>query len=750
MQEDAASTENAVQLASDGHAPETVKLCGDVKQVLADVTWSYSNARSLNTSIWKACDTVRETIDMCNKASNINTATTTANNIAKPLKHFPYIGPLLKFVQPVLERVSVSTKPVKRLCDLYLDRLKLKQFRDKCHKVEPYMNSLVARTTLILADVELADSLWCNCMNEGTGKKKKKHPVMQTLTQSGCDCIAGKNGCRNQQAKFGKCTDYTKWTCPPDPLIRKYTNAQHIGEKYSCVAPQIEKVSKAINDQVRNLKAAIAETIREIKKLMDWMKFFNMLDFLRLPSIKPIIDAFNAVLSPIYWLADKIKWILEQRITIQMPGCEEAQNEEQLSVLLQQKTGMTLKEAMRPVTKEEQAAAAKKFADSIVYRDIQTVYDEFLQKDMKRFHAITQIQNSDKEEDDSYQCRDMTDEEIEKESEGKYKSCSHDHNCDTKEPFHQACPKTCGLCPKDKQEADASGACKVAGQADPEATVGAGMVGFFPVTGHEDEPADYCMEGKDKAYKGYHKYSCKGGTLSSSPQVFCMVSDTDEEEFQKCYKCSGSPALPDNQSQADLQDTSMQSKSSTAFLQTSQGAKEKWGGRRRRWGHRWHVHIPHHHHFHIPHRHHFHIPHRHHIHIPHRHHFHAAAIVKSIGAGIVAVGKKIGELYCYKITFSFMDIIEGLSNLMSWMMKPIDDFIAWVLKGLGITLPSFNIPWPSFNFNLPSFNFNFDLDFLSFNWPQLEWVLKLLSGISIEIPNLIPKCIREIPADMRQ
>ena len=259
VMQEAASAANAVQLASDGHAPETVKLCGDIKQVLADVTWSYSNSRSLNTSIWKACDTVSMTIDMCNKASNINTATTTSNDIAKPLKHFPYIGPALKFVQPVLERVSVSTKPVKRLCDLYLDRLKLKQFRDKCHKVKPYMNSLVARTTLVLADVELADSLWCNCMNDGTGKNKKKHPVMQTLTSSGCACIAGKNGCQNQQAKFGKCADYTKWTCPPDPLIKKYTNAHHIGEKYSCVAPTIEKVSKAINDQVRNLKAAIAE-----------------------------------------------------------------------------------------------------------------------------------------------------------------------------------------------------------------------------------------------------------------------------------------------------------------------------------------------------------------------------------------------------------------------------------------------------------------------------------------------------------
>merc|ERR1712139_298977 len=35
-----------------------------------------------------------------------------------------------------------------------------------------------------------------------------------------------------------------------------------------------------------------------------------------------------------------------------------------------------------------------------------------------------------------------------------------------------------------------------------------------------------------------------------------------------------------------------------------------------KWGHRWHVHVPHRHHIHVPH---FHLPHRHHIHVPHFH-----------------------------------------------------------------------------------------------------------------------------------
>merc|ERR1711968_144919 len=161
--------------------------------------------------------------------------------------------------------------------------------------------------------------------------------------------------------------------------------------------------------------------------------------------------------------------------------------------------------------------------------------------------------------------------------------------------------------------------------------------------------------------------------------------------------------------------------SSTMFMQNSASASSqagaRWGGRRRRW-HRWHVHHP------------------------HRHHFHAAAIVKSIGAGIATAVKAIGDLVCFEISFSFMDIIKGLQNLLSWMMAPINAFIDRMLAGLGISLPSFNIPWPSFNLNLPIFSFNWSIDFLSFNWPSIDWALELLAALSIDIPNLLPKCMR--------
>jgi hypothetical protein len=181
------------------------------------------------------------------------------------------------------------------------------------------------------------------------------------------------------------------------------------------------------------------------------------------------------------------------------------------------------------------------------------------------------------------------------------------------------------------------------------------------------------------------------------------------------------------------------------LLDAKNGATQEVSGRRRRWHahhpHRHHLHHPHRHHTHIPHRHHTHIPHHHHLHVPHRHHFHAASIVKSIGAGIIEGVKKIGDLICYEIRFSVMDILKGIGKFLSWMMKPLDAAIAALLRGMGISLPGLNLPWPAFNFNVPNFNFNFDHDFLAFNWPALQFDLKLLAGLSIgELPAIKLPC----------
>lgn len=113
--------------------------------------------------------------------------------------------------------------------------------------------------------------------------------------------------------------------------------------------------------------------------------------------------------------------------------------------------------------------------------------------------------------------------------------------------------------------------------------------------------------------------------------------------------------------------------------------------------------------------------------------------MKDIGKGVMTGIKFIGKLACYKITFSVMDIFDGISGILSWMMKPIEAFMNALMKGLGIKLPSLGIKIPNLDINLPSFSLNFDLDFLSFNWPSVKWITELLAGLSAYIPDLVPK-----------
>lgn len=727
-----ATFEEEVDLS--GHpSPKTDKTCSDLKHLADTVTSSYAQLRQVNFTIVNFCTTVKDTVSMCDKLADINTGTKTTHTITEPLAHFPYIGPVLKLVNPVLKTVKVGTGPVKTACTLYSDRLRLRDFNAKCTTLMPYLNKVVARSTMILADIEIAQSLWCTCDNT---RNDGKHPTFSDDVTAGCDCLDGTGRLCQDQGIF-KCPKPERFICPPDPLRGSWSNAQHIAKNYGCATGTIENLSGKINAKVEALKAAVQETKNRIAQLFDWMNWLKKFDFLG--PFKPIIDAFHAVLAPIKWLADKITWVLSQKITIKLPGCEEAQNEQQLSLLLQSKIGMTLEEATKPVTLEQQAEMARKWADKLVYRDIQTVHDEHMAA-RNHYKSITMVQENVAS---ASSCKDMTPEELTKESAGKFTSCDKALCDDSPE----ACPMTCGLCSK-KELAAEKGACKVPGP-DSEAVVFNGMVGFFPVDG-PGEAQDYCDPTGESinVHKGQFKYTCKDSVLTKdTDKVYCRTGTEEQETYSECTKCAGlaksakdaTKELSDIQGQSGSSSTMFEQNSASASSQAGAGAR--WGGRRRRW-HRWHVHHPHRHHWHHPHRWHAHVPHRWHVHIPHRHHFHAAAIVKSIGAGVATALKAVGDLICYEISFSFMDIIKGLSNLLSWMMAPINAFIDRMLAGLGISLPSFNIPWPSFNLNLPVFSFNWSIDFLSFNWPSIDWALELLAALSIDIPNLLPKCMQ--------
>ena len=68
--------------------------------------------------------------------------------------------------------------------------------------------------------------------------------------------------------------------------------------------------------------------------------------------------------------------------------------------------------------------------------------------------------------------------------------------------------------------------------------------------------------------------------------------------------------------------------------------------------------------------------------------------------------------YCTKISFSVMDIIKGIGNFLSWMMKPIEKLMDALFSALGIALPTLpEMPW--FPLGLPDLDFEF-----LFDWEQ--------------------------------
>lgn len=104
---------------------------------------------------------------------------------------------------------------------------------------------------------------------------------------------------------------------------------------------------------------------------------------------------------------------------------------------------------------------------------------------------------------------------------------------------------------------------------------------------------------------------------------------------------------------------------------------------------------------------------------------------------MISAVKKIGELYCYKIKFNVMDIIKGIGNFLSWMMRPIELAMQGIFSALGISLPGIphlpsSLPIPPW----PELNLNWNGDFLSFNWDAVIPSLKKLAGFSIEVPTL--------------
>jgi hypothetical protein len=640
-------------------APKTAKLCADIKYIYDEASWSYKKMMAMKADINKVCNVVKKANPLCVKVRQIQKHTETADLVITPNKKFPYIGPILKAVAPMVKKVREGTKKPAEYCDKIDKSLKLTNLQAKCSKIQAYIKQSEMKLGLIFADVELVDQLWCKCdsgliptaknlvMGSGIRGKMGGHPARSKEVTASCKVIAT-DAKTNKNRR--KCFSLGKWNCPLDPPLARGKNAKHLAEKYPCVRPKVEEWSDKVDQDVARLAEGIRETKKRMKNMLEYLKWPITLEFITAPHFMDPINKFFGIINPLAGFLGKLRSFLDAEIVLKFPGCEEAQTKEELETLLQQRFNMTMKEAMVPVPHLHEHPTMMLLQDTFI-------------KNIK-YHQL------------------MPDEVFEP------------------------------LPPLDAQETAES-------QLENEMTVQAKTVRGSRRLLSVDKNTPH----KPKRLRAQKSDSADTGA-DENQDASTFVDDTEKGPI-------------------DLLD---------AKGGASQGGKAKWGGRRRRWHGHWphghwphghwpHPHIPHRHHIHIPHRHHIHIPHRHHIHIPHRHHFHAAAIVKSIGHGIVEGIKKIGDLICYKVRFSVMDILKGVGKFLSWMMKPINSLIGKLLKGLGIKLPGLDLPWPGFNFNVPTFHFNFDTDFLAFNWPLLQFDLKLLAGLSIgELPAIHLPC----------
>lgn len=520
------------------------------------------------------------------------------------------------------------------------------------------------------------------------------------------------------------------------------------------------------------------------------------------------------MLAPLANFLAMLQNALDRTITISMPGCPSASAKNELTKLTEEElnervikaTGMTLKEATKPLTGKEYInhpevlKFRKQFAEQLKYTPIEEWYkrektqqllsesketpkhtaegksetksrpvtnklspmkaamgrlstalsQKTVFKDPKDPKDVGKTNTHDVSLKANF-CKDAPDKNIREEPNDSISSCTQ-----AKKPCsdfaRKMCPATCGLCPSASKVPKKT--CKITAKDvkfQPDDEVPAGFVDYQAM----DTTKGYCVPGSAASsdFKPHKALKChEDGTLKELPKVYChdpTVAAT-KHRWVECVTCASILAKKKVETDAETQSldetASMRSKSAkqedanlddTAIIATdaSEPAETQrlWGGGRRR---RWHAHVPHRHHWHIPHRHHIHIPHRWHVHVPHRHHFHAAAIVKSIGHGVVSAIKKIGELYCYKIKFNVMDIIKGIGNFLSWMMKPIELAVTAIFNALGISLPGIpglpgSLPLPPFGLNI-----NWPGDFLYFNWDVFLPSLTKLAGFSVEIPRL--------------
>jgi hypothetical protein len=809
---------------SSGEIPNTWHVCEDVAYLYTKANDLQNKLQYAQGKLKKFCKQVKTTVDTCDKICKIKTATTTADLILTPLKSLPYIGPVLKVASPIVKSIKVKTTTARK-CKDYITSLNMKEMNTSCPKAEQRLNDTNIRMSLIFADIEIAQELWCTCDSPKTENSAEV-----------------KKGCNEAQKskKFGTCAKPVNCTGHKEVGLR---NAKEIALRCPAIArPKIEQMSGIVNHDIRRLKVCISTTFDALIKMDQIFFWLAKLDFMIHAEV-PVVNFWN-VLAPLDWFLTKIRNALDRTITITMPGCPSSTTSDVLTKLTEQQlnervikaTGMNLTEAMRPLTGKEYAnhpevlKFRRQFEKTLKLTPIHDWYqrEQMLQlsketskamrkgatqrnsaaaqrkredglrvpvknskplspmnKTMSRLHTesqnegaktmITAVPTSSSPPPDpamkANMCKDAPNVVLQ-EANGPISSCAQasaqfckDHPDDA----HRYCPVTCKACDPSQLPKET---CKIT-QKDvvhaPEDEVPVGFTDYQPLITSKG----YCIEGSTEPAKPYKALNCSaGGMITELSGVYCHdpSAPAKKHRYVPCVTCaslvlkanngrrllhdeatglSDAVSRPDkpmaprhfnaHPNAANVEDLAVfddaTSHTKTQDLVEAETQKLWGGGRRRR--RRWHAHVPHRHHWHVPHRHHFHIPHRWHVHVPHRHHFHVGAIVQSIGHGVISAVKKIGELYCYKIKFNVMDIIKGIGNFLSWMMRPIELAMKGIFDALGITLPGIpglptNLPLPPW----PELNLNWAGDFLSFNWDAVIPSLKKLAAFSLEVPKL--------------
>jgi len=820
---DAASTELHAATTKLKATAQTTKLSAalipNTWHVCEDVAYLYNKANELQNKLQyaqgklkKFCKQVKVTVDTCDKICKIKTATTTADLILTPLKSLPYIGPVLKVAAPIVKGIKVKTTTARK-CDDFIRNLNMKEMKKHCPKAEERLKNTNIRMSLIFADIEIAQELWCTCDSPKTENSAE--------VQKGCKEAA-------KSKKFGTCTKPV--TCPGHKDVG-LQNAKDIALRCPTHArPRIEHLSGIVYQDLRRLRICIDTTFSALIKMDKIFFWLAKLDFM-IQAEAPVITFWN-MLAPLDWFLSKIRNALDRDFTISMPGCPSGATDDVLTKLTESElndrvikaTGMNLTEATKPLTAKEYAnhpevlKFRREFAQTIKLTPIQEWYKrEQMQqlseaasaqrqpdttpkhnsggdiardigsaKNKNKVHvpvtnslsnmnnamsrlrsqlqevkniggktAIVEPTESSPKPDATMKanvCKDAPDDVLAA-ANGPISQCSAATPAFCKEHKDHAgkyCPVTCKLCDPSKLPTKT---CKIT-QTDvlhaPEDEVPVGYTDYQPLK----TTKGYCIEGSPHPAKPHKALNCSAsGQITELQGIYCHdpSAPAEKHRYVLCVTCSSllqkaSMKVETGEDSTlfaeSLDDTTssdhkkLRSKSTTQDLSEEAETQKLWGGGRRR-RRRWHGHIPHRHHWHVPHRHHWHIPHRWHVHVPHRHHFHVGAIVSAIGHGVISAVKKIGELYCYKIKFNVMDIIKGIGNFLSWMMRPIELAMQGIFSALGISLPGIphlpsSLPIPPW----PELNLNWNGDFLSFNWDAVIPSLKKLAGFSIEVPTL--------------